>query len=786
MKKFNTKYKNFCKIKKGFTLLETLIVVGVTIAIAGIGISSYVGQQRSRLLDDTAREIVGYLRYAQQKSIAQEDGNQWGVHFENPADGNDFYALYTGETYSLPIETKYLPAGITFQEPLPGNSVDMPYERLTGFLSEGSYQQVILQDVSENTENILTCKQGLIVFNRDISVCGEIDTTTPEIGEVIASNVVFGSYVSSPFTLSASVNEAEGGLLSCEYTINGGVDWYEAVKSGTGPLYTCTKTGITAVDGTSLALNMRATSEGGLGTGTSISKTVDSVAPTCSDNWSDNWFVDSPVSIALSCSDDGSGVGSVKYCVDVANTCSPTINYTIPAEVSCASGSVCTQYIRYQSRDNVNNASSVYSKRVRQDRQNPTGSDNWTDNWTATSPVSVTITPSDGSGSGIQATYYCVDVANTCSPTTSGTVASVSCASGSVCTQYVRYYTKDNVNNVSSTYSKRVRQDKQVPIDGTLSADPGDTQVSLSWAAASDGSGSGLASSNTYKLVFSTSNYPAANCTTGTQIYLGTGTSYNHTGLTNDVTYYYRVCAYDAVGNISIGATNSGIPFSLFLDDGEPCSLGEECLSGYCYVDEDGDRYSVASGTKKCQPNSQLSGIDCNDSNASIYPGIVVGTKDCDYLNYYYIYGTQSPTDTSYCRYRNYVDQNKICQTDGTISDPSCSSYGTSTYVTCGTCLYVGQCDSSRQSCAHYSDGTSCGSCSACSSGSCVTCSWVYQGTQTERFSSWEEYKSCNLSNNGVLAWRSGEGGCGSSPTHAQWSFLYDWSTWTIVKCICN
>ncbi len=37
-----------------------------------------------KLLEFTTQEIVGYLRYAQQKSIGQEGGNQWGIHFENP------------------------------------------------------------------------------------------------------------------------------------------------------------------------------------------------------------------------------------------------------------------------------------------------------------------------------------------------------------------------------------------------------------------------------------------------------------------------------------------------------------------------------------------------------------------------------------------------------------------------------------------------------------------------------------------------------------------------------
>jgi hypothetical protein len=256
---------------------------------------------------------------------------------------------------------------------------------------------------------------------------------------------------------------------------------------------------------------------------------------------------------------------------------------------------------------------------VRQDTESPTASDDWTDNWTSTVPLTVTIVPSDGSGSGIASTYYCTDTVNTCTPITSGTTPSVSCTSGSICTQYVRYYTKDNTNNISSTYSKVVRQDKEAPTDGTLTATPSDTQVSLSWTAASDGSGSGLAASDTYKLVFSTSSYPAVNCTSGTQIYLGTDTSYNHTDLTNGLTYYYRVCAYDVVSNISTGATDSGIPPAPCYDNGSVCTSNSQCCSAKCYDDSDGDRYA-GSGTKTCRSLSSL-GTDCCDTDSSANPG---------------------------------------------------------------------------------------------------------------------------------------------------------------------
>ncbi len=107
-------------------------------------------------------------------------------------------------------------------------------------------------------------------------------------------------------------------------------------------------------------------------------------------------------------------------------------------------------------------------------------------------------------------------------------------------------------NSYSST---TLYYDGTSPTDGTLTATPGDGQVSLSWSGFSDTT-SGISS---YTLVSSTSDYPSS-CSSGTQIYSGTATSYNHDGLTNSTTYYYRICAIDNADNTSSGTTVSATP----------------------------------------------------------------------------------------------------------------------------------------------------------------------------------------------------------------------------------
>jgi hypothetical protein len=105
----------------------------------------------------------------------------------------------------------------------------------------------------------------------------------------------------------------------------------------------------------------------------------------------------------------------------------------------------------------------------------------------------------------------------------------------------------------------QVTVDAQPPTNGSLTIAPDDTKLNLSWSGFSDGA-SGLRAANTYRVVRSSTATPDEYCTNGTQVYLGHALTAQDTGLANHTTYYYRVCAYDNVGNISLGATDNETP----------------------------------------------------------------------------------------------------------------------------------------------------------------------------------------------------------------------------------
>src|SRR5260221_3341212 len=119
---------------------------------------------------------------------------------------------------------------------------------------------------------------------------------------------------------------------------------------------------------------------------------------------------------------------------------------------------------------------------------------------------------------------------------------------------------KNAAGNVSAFATDAITLDRSAPIFGSLTATAGAGSVALSWPGFID-TGSGLATSNPYTLVYATGAAPAS-CASGTPLSVGSATSFTHANLVAGTTYYYRVCAKDNVGNVSVGVTASATPLS--------------------------------------------------------------------------------------------------------------------------------------------------------------------------------------------------------------------------------
>lgn len=168
---------------------------------------------------------------------------------------------------------------------------------------------------------------------------------------------------------------------------------------------------------------------------------------------------------------------------------------------------------------------------------------------------------------------------------------------------------RDASLNVSATASDTILLDTTPPVDGLLSAMPGNGIVNLEWSGFSDAT-SGLAE---YRLFYST-NSPPSQLGDGILIYQGTATNISHTGLPNEVPHFYRLQARDNAGWWSSGSSASATPSVNVDTDGDGMPDWWELLyfggitNAVADADEDGDG--------ACNLCEYIAGTDPTDSNS--------------------------------------------------------------------------------------------------------------------------------------------------------------------------
>lgn len=121
--------------KRGFSLLELVIVVGIIVLIGSIGAGFYTNYGRNIEINSTAETVSFDLKQAQAKSMIGQGGYLWGVHFVNGA--TDYYEIFSTPTNYSDVgkvisSTNYLPSSITFSSPASGFSTDIIFNKISG------------------------------------------------------------------------------------------------------------------------------------------------------------------------------------------------------------------------------------------------------------------------------------------------------------------------------------------------------------------------------------------------------------------------------------------------------------------------------------------------------------------------------------------------------------------------------------------------------------------------------------------------------------------------------
>jgi Tfp pilus assembly protein FimT len=120
---------------KSFTLIELLIIVGITLLLATItGLAFQTFQRESNLANNT-EEVINLLRVAKSKTIASEGALNYGVHLES-----DKFVLFQGTVYD-PLDTNNETHNLSqrveiYEINLTGGGSEVVFDRITGMTSQ--------------------------------------------------------------------------------------------------------------------------------------------------------------------------------------------------------------------------------------------------------------------------------------------------------------------------------------------------------------------------------------------------------------------------------------------------------------------------------------------------------------------------------------------------------------------------------------------------------------------------------------------------------------------------
>jgi len=201
--------------KKGFTLIEVMIVIGVVAVLTTVVVMNLSGYRGSLNLKLTAREIVAALRDTQQKSISQENGLSWGVNFLNSSSDTDSYKVFSASSTTGVQKVLTLRNGIVFVDPSDGSAKEISFTKITGRPQAGAFL-IIIAKSDDIGDRILieVSAQGRITYIEQQSL--RIDGIDPNYGTAgtIAS---FHNVVGRGFQDGATVKLSKSGEsdISC-------------------------------------------------------------------------------------------------------------------------------------------------------------------------------------------------------------------------------------------------------------------------------------------------------------------------------------------------------------------------------------------------------------------------------------------------------------------------------------------------------------------------------------------------------------------------------------------
>jgi prepilin-type N-terminal cleavage/methylation domain-containing protein len=155
-------------MKKGYTLVEMLVVVAIITVLALVSIMNFTSRRNQTHLSATASSMVALLREAQSRSVSQLSSTVWGVHFENSTTTSPFFSLFSTtysssshvSYYALPTWVGYDPSSIA-----PGSFAEVRFAQISGSASGSSSISIyLIQGGSQGSSTISISGAGAISY----------------------------------------------------------------------------------------------------------------------------------------------------------------------------------------------------------------------------------------------------------------------------------------------------------------------------------------------------------------------------------------------------------------------------------------------------------------------------------------------------------------------------------------------------------------------------------------------------------------------------------------------
>lgn len=134
--------------KYGFTLMEILLVIAISLLLLGTTLSVFFSFSKSRAIDVASERIIDTLRIARSHTLASKDESTYGVHFASST-----ITLFKGSSFSSVDPNNIVYTFPRFVElsviDLVGGGNDVIFQRLTGETDE--FGTTTLQLISDPT-----------------------------------------------------------------------------------------------------------------------------------------------------------------------------------------------------------------------------------------------------------------------------------------------------------------------------------------------------------------------------------------------------------------------------------------------------------------------------------------------------------------------------------------------------------------------------------------------------------------------------------------------------------